>query len=126
MYRASDAFRGQRSVFTTRRHAAYPALTYAFSIGLDRGQATDDFVRRIIARLCAAWRLSNRLTAGMDADNDAGAVWAPARVGSEGGQPRTNPRSVRAAAGASRREPPFKGLTYRWPAFAGTTDITSS
>jgi hypothetical protein len=26
-------FRGQRSVFTTRRHAAYPALTYAFSIG---------------------------------------------------------------------------------------------
>ena len=54
--------RGQRSVFTTRRHAAYPALTYAFSIGPDRGLATDDSVRRIIARLCDASRLSNRLT----------------------------------------------------------------
>jgi len=48
MGRAINAFRGQRSVFTTRRHAAYPALTNAFSIGLDRGHRTDDFEAGII------------------------------------------------------------------------------
>ncbi|MBN8490779.1 MAG: hypothetical protein J0M00_05035 [Burkholderiales bacterium] len=50
MSRANDAFRGQRSVFTTRRHAAYPALTYAFSIGSDRRFDADDFGPGIIAR----------------------------------------------------------------------------
>ena len=43
--------RGEASAaFTTRRQAAYPALTNAFSIGLDRGRRTDDFGPRIIGR----------------------------------------------------------------------------
>jgi hypothetical protein len=61
MGRAVNAFRGQRSVFTTRRHAAYPALTYAFSIGSNRGHRTDDFGSRIIARLAGIEQESAKL-----------------------------------------------------------------
>jgi hypothetical protein len=40
--------------FTTWRQAAYPALTYAFSIGSDRRRKADDFGQRIIGPSIAA------------------------------------------------------------------------
>jgi hypothetical protein len=49
MDRAIDAMRGKRNASQLGGKPPISALTYAFSIGLDRGHQTDDFEPRIIA-----------------------------------------------------------------------------
>ncbi|MCW5660096.1 MAG: hypothetical protein KIT60_20530 [Burkholderiaceae bacterium] len=49
MDRAIDALRDKRSASQLGGKPPISAITYAFSIGLDRGRKTDDLGRRIIA-----------------------------------------------------------------------------
>lgn len=49
MDRAIDALRGKRSASQLGGKPPISALTYAFSIGSNRGHQTDDFEPRIIA-----------------------------------------------------------------------------
>jgi len=59
MVRAIDAMRGKRNASQLGGKPPISALTYAFSIGSNRGHMTDDFDRRIVAS-CVMRELVNR------------------------------------------------------------------